>query len=68
MLKRYGDLLGRLRTDKDGVVSFEYVIVVAWVVGVVAAVFSSTGVNTIQAALTTGFAAITSAMTAAVGA
>ncbi len=69
MLKCYvktRDLLGCLRRDKVGVVSFEYVIVAAWVVGVVAAVISSTGVSTIQAALTTGFSGITTAMTAAV--
>jgi pilus assembly protein Flp/PilA len=35
------DLLERLRTDKDGVVSFEYVVLAACIVGVVVAVFGT---------------------------
>jgi Flp pilus assembly pilin Flp len=69
MLKYYiktREALLRLRTDKDGVVSFEYVIVAALVIGAVAAVFSGTGAGTISGALTTGLNAITTAITAAV--
>ena len=44
MLKYYiktTEALKRLRTDKDGVVSFEYVIVAACIVGAVAAAFGT---------------------------
>ena len=44
MLKYYiktTEALKRLRTDKDGVVSFEYVIVAACVVAAVAAAFGT---------------------------
>ena len=44
MLKYYiktTEALKRLRTDKDGVVSFEYVIVAACIVAVVAAAFGT---------------------------
>ena len=44
MLKYYvkaSDLLERLRADKDGVVSFEYVIVAACIVAAVAAAFGT---------------------------
>jgi pilus assembly protein Flp/PilA len=58
--------LKRLRTDKDGVVSFEYVIVAALVIAAVAAVFGGNGAGTIRGALTQGLTAITNAMTAAV--
>ena len=69
MLKHYintREALLRLRTDKDGVVSFEYVIVAALVIAAVAAVFTGTGAGTIQGALNQGLTAITNAMTAAV--
>ena len=41
MLKNYVEAVKRLSTDKDGVVSFEYVIVAACVVGAVAAAFGT---------------------------
>ena len=44
MLKYYiktTEALKRLRTDKDGVVSFEYVIVAACIVAAVVAVFGT---------------------------
>jgi pilus assembly protein Flp/PilA len=66
MLKYYvktTEALKRLRTDQDGVVSFEYVIVAACVVTVVIAVFNGTGAGTIRGALGTGLTAITTAMT-----
>jgi pilus assembly protein Flp/PilA len=54
------EALKRLRTDKDGVVSLEYVIVAACVVTVVIAAFNTGG--SLPGALTTGFTAITTAM------
>ncbi len=44
----------RLRTDKDGVVSFEYVIVAACIVGAVVAAFSTGGYWPLGTALTHG--------------
>jgi Flp pilus assembly pilin Flp len=52
----------RLRTDKDGVVSLEYVIVGACVCAVVVLLFQGTGTNTLNGAITTGFTAIATAM------
>ena len=49
------EALKRLRTDKDGVVSLEYVIVGACVCAVVLASVSGTGTNTLSGALNTGF-------------
>jgi pilus assembly protein Flp/PilA len=66
MLKYYvkaTEALKRLRTDKDGVVSLEYVIVGACVCAVVLVLFNGTGTNTLSGALTTGFGAIASTMT-----
>jgi pilus assembly protein Flp/PilA len=65
MLKYYNqtsEALRRLRTDKDGVVSLEYVVVGAVVVAVVIAVFQGTGTNSLTGALSTGFGAIVTAM------
>jgi Flp pilus assembly pilin Flp len=65
MLKHYiktRDALKRLRTDKDGVVSLEYVIVGAVVCAVVIGIFQGTGANSLTGALTQGFTAITTAM------
>jgi pilus assembly protein Flp/PilA len=64
MLKYYirgRDLLDRLRTDKDGVVSFEYVVVAGAVVAAVVAAFGAFGGSTagpLQSALTNGLNAI----------
>jgi Flp pilus assembly pilin Flp len=69
MLKYYiktREALLRLRTDKDGVVSFEYVIVAACIIAVVALAFGNTG--PLQAALSGGLTAIGTALTTAVGA
>ena len=60
MLKYYVEAVKRLSTDKNGVVSFEYVIVAACVVTVVIAAFNTGG--SLPGALTTGFTAITTAM------
>ncbi|MGY8684333.1 hypothetical protein Q2941_42260 [Bradyrhizobium sp. UFLA05-153] len=57
------EALKRLRTDKDGVVSLEYVIVGACVCAVVLLLFTGTGTNTLSGALNTGFGAIASTMT-----
>ena len=58
MLKYYyfktTEALKRLRGDKAGVVSFEYIIVAACIVVAVAAAFGGTGATSIQGALTTG--------------
>jgi hypothetical protein len=69
MLKQYiktTETLKRLRADKDGVVSFEYIIVAACVVGAVAAAFGTGAAGGIGKALTAGLAAVTAAFTAAV--
>ena len=69
MLKYYiktTEALRRLRTDKDGVVSFEYVIVAACIVAAVAAAFGTDATTGIGAALSAGITAITTKFTAAV--
>jgi hypothetical protein len=71
MLKYYikaTDLLERLRGNKAGVVSFEYVIVAACVVAAVAAAFGTTSGGGIQTSLKSAITAITGAVTTAVGA
>ena len=62
MLKNYVETLKRLGTDKDGVVSFEYVIVAACVCVVVIAAFNTGG--SLPGALTSGFAKVTAAIAA----
>lgn len=59
------EALKQLRTDSNGVVSFEYVIVAACIVGAVAAAFGTTGAGGIATALTAAIAKITAAVTAA---
>ncbi len=69
MLKIYvktSDLLARLRTDKDGVVSFEYVIVAACIVAAVSAAFGTSKTVGIGLALSTAITDISTAVTAAV--
>jgi pilus assembly protein Flp/PilA len=60
------DLLERLRSDKDGVVSFEYVIVAACVVGAVSLAFGNTAAGGIGTVLTNALTAIGTKVTAAV--
>ena len=60
------DLLERLRSDKDGVVSFEYVIVAACVVGAVSLAFGNTAAGGIGTVLTSALTAIGTKVTAAV--
>jgi Flp pilus assembly pilin Flp len=65
MLKLYvkaRDAAERLLSDKDGVVSLEYVIVAACVVTVVIAAYSTGG--SLPGAITAGFTKITTAMSA----
>ena len=57
MLKFYEDVK-RLSTDQDGVVSFEYVIVAACVVGAVVAAFGTGSTGAIGTALTNAIAAV----------
>jgi pilus assembly protein Flp/PilA len=69
MLKFYvkaSDLLERLRTDMDGVVSFEYVIVAACIVAAVAAAFGTSTASGIGAALATAITDISTKVTTAV--
>jgi Flp pilus assembly pilin Flp len=67
MLKFYTntvEALKRLRSDKDGMVSIEYVIVAACVVGVVVLVFGTGG--PLETALNGGLNAIATKITNAV--
>ena len=69
MLKYYiksNEALKRLRTDKDGVVSFEYVIVAACIIGAVVAAFGTGSGGAIATALTSGITAIVAKFNAAV--
>jgi hypothetical protein len=63
MLKVYRktrDLLKRLRTDKDGTVSWEYILVAAVVVVAVGTAFGSGSSGAIEAALSNGINSIVS--------
>jgi pilus assembly protein Flp/PilA len=67
MLKFYvktTEALKRLRTDNDGVVSFEYIIVACLIIGVVGAAFSQTG--PLNTALVNGIGSIATALTTAI--
>jgi pilus assembly protein Flp/PilA len=58
------EALKRLRSDNDGVVSFEYVIVAVCIITAVLAAFGTTTSTGIGAALTNGVAKVTSAFSA----
>ena len=58
MLKNYIETVKRLSKDKDGVVSFEYVIVAACIIGAVVAAFGTGTGGAIATALTGGITAI----------
>ncbi|WP_375780193.1 hypothetical protein ACE103_15935 [Bradyrhizobium sp. ma5] len=60
------EALKNLRTDQDGVVSFEYIIVAACIIGAVAAAFGTGATGAIGTALSGGIAAIVTAFNAAV--
>ena len=67
MLKFYvktTEALKRLRTDNDGVVSFEYIIVACLIIGVVGAAFAKTG--PLNTALVNCIAGIATALTTAI--
>ena len=61
MLKNYIENVKNLSTDEDGVVSFEYVIVAACIIGAVVAAFGSGAGGAIATALTTAIAEIVTA-------
>jgi pilus assembly protein Flp/PilA len=54
------EALQRLRTDKDGVVSFEYIVVAACIVAVVIAVFKTD--TSISSALVAGITKVSTTM------
>jgi pilus assembly protein Flp/PilA len=56
--------LKRLRSDQDGVVSFEYVIVAVCIIAAVIAAYGTDTQTGIGAALTNGIAKITNAFSA----
>jgi pilus assembly protein Flp/PilA len=66
MLKFYGEMMKRLSTDEDGVVSFEYVIVAACIIGAVVAAFGTGTGGAIATALSGGITAIVGQFNAAV--
>jgi hypothetical protein len=69
MLKLYfktREAVERLLTDKDGVVSFEYVIVAACIVGAVSLAFGTGNTTGIGLILSNAITAIGNAVTAAV--
>ncbi|MBR1155277.1 hypothetical protein [Bradyrhizobium sp. JYMT SZCCT0428] len=61
------DALKRLRSEKDGVVSFEYVIVAACIVGAVTAAFGTSAGGNVATVLTSGISTIVAAISSAVG-
>ena len=63
---KFRDALKRLRTDEDGVVSFEYIIVAACIIGAVSAAFGTGATGGLGTALTNALAVVTAAFTAAV--
>jgi pilus assembly protein Flp/PilA len=60
------EALKNLRTDQEGVVSFEYIIVAACIIGAVAAAFGTGATGAIGTALTGGITAIIGAFNTAV--
>jgi len=62
VMLKYIETVKRLSTDKDGVVSLEYVIVAACVCAVVIAVYGNGAGGALGGAINTGFTAIGTAM------
>jgi len=58
--------LKRLRTDEGGVVSYEYIIVAACIIGAVSAAFGTTATGGLGTALSSAIAVVSAAFTAAV--
>jgi Flp pilus assembly pilin Flp len=65
---KFSQLLNRLRADKNGVVSFEYVIVAACIVAAVAAAFGTSTASGIGQVLSNALTTIGNAVTTAVSA
>ena len=65
MLKNYVESMKRLSTDEDGVVSFEYIIVAACIIAVVAAAFGTGAAGNIGTALSGAITTILSFLPAA---
>jgi Flp pilus assembly pilin Flp len=65
MLKNYVETVKRLSTDKDGVVSFEYVVVAACIVSAVAAAFGTGAGGAVGTALSGAITTILSYLPAA---
>jgi pilus assembly protein Flp/PilA len=63
---RTTEALKNLRTDQDGVVSFEYIIVAACIIGAVVAAFGTGAGGAIATALAGGITTIIGAFNAAV--
>lgn len=61
------DAMRRLRTDKDGVISFEYVIVAVVVIAIAGVVFNANTGGLIKGALATALNTIGTAVIAAGG-
>ena len=57
----------RLRADRSGVLSFEYVMITAVMVATVAAAYSTDAADTIKTMLTSAIGTITAAVTTLVG-
>jgi pilus assembly protein Flp/PilA len=66
MLKFYVEMMKRLSTDEDGVVSFEYIIVAACIIGAVVAAFGTGAGGAIATALSGGITSIVGQFNAAV--
>ena len=58
--------LASLRSDKSGVVSFEYILVAACVVGAVAAAFGPGATGAIKVALSNGITAVVTLFNASI--
>ena len=65
-MRKFLDNVKTLAKDEDGVVSFEYIIVAACIIGAVAAAFGTGATGAIGTALSGGITTITAKFTAAV--
>jgi Flp pilus assembly pilin Flp len=65
-MRKFLNNVKTLAKDQDGVVSFEYIIVAACIIGAVVAAFGTGAGGAIATALTGGITSITKAFTAAV--
>ena len=65
-MRKFLDNVKTLAKDEDGVVSFEYIIVAACIIGAVVAAFGTGSGGAIATALTSGITAIVAKFNAAV--